>query len=59
MLIFLGLLSGAISTAAYLPYIRDTYLGHTSPEPASWLIWSVLELIAFLGQVFEGASVSL
>lgn len=59
MLIFLGLLSGALSTAAYIPYIRDTYLGHTSPEPASWLIWSVLGSIAFLGQVFEGASVSL
>jgi hypothetical protein len=59
MLIFLGLLSGALSTAAFMPYIRDTYLGRTQPERASWLIWSVLGTIAFLGQVSEGASSSL
>jgi hypothetical protein len=59
MLIFLGLLSGALSTAAFIPYIRDTYLGRTQPERASWLIWSVLGTIAFLGQVSEGASSSL
>ena len=59
MLKFFRLLSGALSTAAYIPYIRDTYLGHTRPAPASLLIWSVLGSITFLGQIYEGTSTSL
>ncbi len=54
-----GVLSGIISTFAYLPYIRDTIAGRTQPQRASWLIWSVLGSIAFFSQVYEGAGASL
>ena len=59
VLIGLGILSGVLSTFAYLPYIRDTIAGRTQPQRASWLIWSVLGSIAFLSQVYEGAGSSL
>jgi len=54
-----ALASAVLSIAAYVPYIRDTYSGATQPQRASWLIWSVLSSIAFVAQVYEGATASL
>lgn len=54
-----GILAAILSTAAYLPYIRDTARGQTRPHRASWLIWTVLSAIAFASQVYEGATSSL
>ena len=54
-----GLMSAVLSTFAFLPYILDTLRGRTQPQRASWLIWSLLGSIAFVSQVFEGASHSL
>ncbi|MEL7100804.1 MAG: hypothetical protein AAGM84_18405 [Pseudomonadota bacterium] len=54
-----GVLSAALSIGAYGPYIRDTLRGGTEPQRASWLIWSCLSVIAFCGQMAEGASQSL
>lgn len=41
------------------PYIIDTLKGRTKPERATWFIWSVLGIIAFISQVSLGASWSL
>ena len=57
--ITLGVLSGILSMFAYVPYVIDTLSRRTSPQRASWLIWSVLGSIAFCSQVFEGAGSSL
>ncbi|MEP4195586.1 MAG: hypothetical protein ABJL99_08120 [Aliishimia sp.] len=54
-----GMLSAALSTIAYLPYINDTLRGRTHPQRASWLIWSALGSIAFASQLYEGATDSL
>lgn len=54
-----GLASALLSTLAFLPYIKDTYLRRTQPQRASWLIWSVLGSIAFFSQLHEGATQSL
>lgn len=43
----------------YFPYIRDILRKTTQPHRASWLIWSVLGLIAFFSQYAEGATDSL
>ena len=58
-LTYFGVLSGVLSTFAYIPYILDTIARRTKPQRASWLIWSVLGSIAFFSQLFEGASSSL
>jgi hypothetical protein len=58
-LVLLGILSGVLSTFAYLPYITDTISRRTRPQRASWLIWSVLGSIAFCSQLYEGATASL
>ncbi len=54
-----GFLSGVLSCYAFVPYIIDTAALRTRPQRASWLIWSVLGLIAFFSQVYEGAGASL
>lgn len=58
-LTYFGILSGVLSTFAYIPYIIDTIARKTKPQRASWLIWSVLGSIAFFSQLFEGANSSL
>lgn len=59
ILLFFGIASGVLSTFAYIPYIIDTAAKRTQPQRASWLIWSVLGSIAFVSQLYEGASSSL
>ncbi|MEL7012179.1 MAG: hypothetical protein AAFO72_02750 [Pseudomonadota bacterium] len=51
----LGIVSAALSTWAFCPYILNTLRGRTKPQRASWLIWSVLSSIAFVLQIYEGA----
>ena len=48
-----------LSTFAFLPYAIDTIKGHTQPQRASWLIWSVLSTISLGSQIAEGATQSL
>ena len=59
MQLIFGIASGVLSVFAFLPYILDTIARRTEPQRASWLIWAVLGSIAFMSQVFEGATSSL
>lgn len=54
-----GLIAGALSVAAFIPYVRDTYRGQTKPDRACWLIWSVLASISGASNLYEGANTSL
>jgi hypothetical protein len=52
----LGVLGGVAGIADTVPYVRDTVRGSTRPHRGSWLIWSVLAVIAALSQRADGAS---
>lgn len=54
-----GLLSAALSTCAYLPYMRDMVNGAARPLRSTWLIWSILASISASANIAEGASGSL
>lgn len=54
-----GLLSGILSAACYIPYIRGIIRHEVKPERASWLIWSVLTVIGFFSNLAIGATHSL
>ncbi len=54
-----GLLSGILSAACYIPYIRGIIRQEVKPERASWLIWSVLTVIGFFSNLAIGATHSL
>jgi hypothetical protein len=45
--------------ACNVPYLRDTWRGSTVPHRGSWLIWSVLEVVAVGAQGADGARWSL
>ncbi|CUR59416.1 membrane hypothetical protein [metagenome] len=55
----LALLAGALGVACTVPYVRDTLRGTTHPHRGSWLIWSVLEVVALEAQRADGARWSL
>lgn len=55
----LGLLAGGLGVACTVPYVRDTLRRTTSPHRGSWLIWSVLEVVALESQRADGARWSL
>jgi hypothetical protein len=52
----LGVLAGVASIADTVPYVRDTVHGTTRPHRGTWLIWSVLAIVACLSQRADGAS---
>ena len=54
-----ALVGGALGAVQSLPYLRDTLRRVTSPHRGSWLIWSLLEVIAVESQRADGARWSL
>lgn len=56
---FFAVLSALLIVAAAPPYIVDTLRHKTKPERITWLIFSVLGIIAFISQLSLGASWSL
>jgi hypothetical protein len=54
-----ALISAVLILIAAPPYVIDTIKGKTKPERVTWLIFSVLGLIAFISQLGLGASWSL
>lgn len=50
----LGLIAAALALFSSYLYIRDIFRGNTKPHTYTWLIWSIVTTIAFLGQVVSG-----
>jgi hypothetical protein len=59
MAAILGLLAGVLTIVDAIPYLRDVLRGSTRPHRGTWLIWSVLAIVACLSQRADGASWSL
>jgi hypothetical protein len=55
----LGVLAGIVGVADAVPYVRDTLGRSTRPHRGTWLIWSVLAIVAVESQRAGGASWSL
>jgi hypothetical protein len=51
----LGITAVVISIIGYIPYFRDILSGKTKPHAFSWLVWGVLNGIAFAGQIHDDA----
>lgn len=52
---FLGIVAVVIGFLGYLPYILNVVRGTTKPHPFSWIVWAVLEAIAFFAQLASHA----
>lgn len=58
-IILAGLIAGALSALAYIPYIMDAVARRTQPCRATWLIWTVLASISAASNLYEGAGASM
>ncbi len=47
----LGVIAVLVSIIGYVPYFRDILAGKTKPHAFSWLVWGILNAIAFAGQI--------
>lgn len=59
MLQLFGLLSGIVTTLAYIPYIKDVLRHKTRPQRVTWFIYAILGSIAVFSQLAKGALYSL
>jgi hypothetical protein len=59
MAALLGVLAGLLTVIETIPYVRDVLGGSTRPHRGTWLIWTVLAVIAFFSQRADGGSWSL
>ncbi len=51
---FLGFVTVALSIIGHIPYIIDTLRKRTKPHIFTWIIWTTVTLLAFLGQWAKG-----
>lgn len=54
-----GSLAGLTSVLEAVPYLRDLIRGTTRPHRGTWLIWSVLSILALSSQIADGATWSI
>lgn len=46
-----------LTIAGYIPYLKDTFSGKTTPHVYTWFIWTLVTAIAYALQVVGGAGV--
>lgn len=51
----IGLVAVALTFAGYIPYIKDTVKGKTTPHVYTWFIWGLVTAIAFGLQLSDSA----
>lgn len=51
----LGITATAIAFVSYIPYFRDIFKGKTRPHAFSWLVFGIITIIGFAGQLTGGA----
>lgn len=49
----LGILAIAVAFVSYVPYFRNIFAGKTKPHAFSWLVWGILNAVAFAGQIHD------
>jgi hypothetical protein len=49
----LGVIALVVAFVSYVPYIRNIFAGKTKPHAFSWLVWGILNGIAFAGQLHD------
>ena len=50
----LGIVSVIIGLVGFVPYVRDILSKKTKPHLYTYLIWSIVTIVAFVGQYISG-----
>jgi hypothetical protein len=53
----LAVIAALLSATGNIPYLRDTLRNEIQPHPYTWLMWSVVSGVSFLGQLAKGGGV--
>jgi len=53
--VLIAIVSVIMGLVAYVYYFIDIFAGKTKPHAFSWLVWSMLTAIAFVGQISDDA----
>src|SRR6478672_11482510 len=59
MVAIFGVVAGILQLVASAPYIRDILRGSTTPQRATWTIWTTLSFVVLASQWASGATWSL
>jgi len=51
----IGVVAAIIGLISYIPYLRDCVKKKTRPSVYTWMIWTIMTLIAFVAQLKYGA----
>lgn len=51
------LIASLLAVVGNLPYLRDVVKGRAKPHPYTWLVWSIVSLTVFFGQITKGAGI--
>jgi hypothetical protein len=50
-----GLIASFLAIVCFIPYFRDIYKKTTEPHAYSWLIWTILQVVAVIAQLKDGS----
>jgi hypothetical protein len=48
-----GVIAVIVAFVSYIPYFKNLLSGKTKPHAFSWLVWGILNAIAFSGQIHD------
>ncbi len=54
-----AIIASIMAILGNIPYLRDVVQKKIQPHPYTWLVWSIVSAIAFLGQMAKGAGIGL
>ncbi len=52
--IIVGVIASVLALGSSFVYVRDIFRGNTKPHLYTWLIWAIVTVLAFLGQLATG-----
>ncbi len=51
----MGIITVIMGISIHVPYLVDAIKGRIKPHPFTWILWTLLTIIVFFAQVFDGA----
>lgn len=53
----LAILASFLAIIGNLSYLKDTFANKVKPHPYTWLVWTIVSLVTFFGQLKKGAGI--
>lgn len=53
----LAIFASLLAVFGNISYLKDTFTNKVKPHPYTWLVWSIVSLVTFFGQLQKGAGI--